>query len=166
VVREPYLNAMVTRLLLYTTGAAAGLLLLVGAAGAQQRPKDGEQIMNGACGTCHDSTPIQTAAKSEAEWKETIDRMVTLGATLDDADRPVLLTYLVRSHGPMPDGAGKDIVLNTCTVCHDLARVKQSMHTAEEWEATLIAMLNEGAQLSDENFPIVLRYLSRNFGVK
>ena len=73
---------------------------------------------------------------------------------------------MVRAHGPMPNGAGKDIVLNTCTICHDLTRVKRTQHTEEEWEATLIAMLNEGAPLSDDDFPIVLAYLTKNFGVR
>ena len=71
----------------------------------------------------------------------------------------MLLEYLVINHGPLPDGAGKTIVLNTCTLCHDLSRVRQNRATAEEWARTLQAMLNEGAPLSDDEFPIVLRYL-------
>jgi len=30
--------------------------------------------------------------------------------------------YLVRKHGPLPEGAGKKIMLNECTLCHDLER--------------------------------------------
>jgi cytochrome c5 len=146
--------------------AGAMVMLCVAAASGQQPPaKDGEQIMNAACGSCHDTTSIQTAARNEQEWTDTVDRMVARGATLSDADRPVLIKYLVKAHGPMPDGPGKDIVLNTCTMCHDLSRIKTVRHTQEEWEETLIAMLNEGAAISDENFPIVLRYLTKNFGV-
>ena len=155
------------RRFLYSTLLAGLVLVCVAAAGAQQPPaRDGEMVMNSACTSCHDATFIQTAAKDEAGWKQTIDRMVGLGAILSNTDRPILLSYLVKTHGPMPEGPGKDIVLNTCTVCHDLTRIKRSSHTAEDWEATLIAMLNEGAQLSDDDFPIVLRYLARNFGVK
>jgi cytochrome c5 len=129
-----------------------------------QPPRDGEQILNVSCSSCHDLAVIQTAAKSEAEWTQTLDQMARLGATVADADRPVLLQYLVRSHGPMPDGPGKAIVLNTCTICHDLMRVKRSSHTEEEWEGILIGMLNEGAPLSDADFPVVLDYLTKNFG--
>jgi cytochrome c5 len=136
------------------------------AAAAQPPKKDGEQIMNASCGACHDATVIQTSAKTEAEWQTTIDQMLERGALLDPEDRPALVTYLVRTHGPMPDGRGKDIVLQTCTICHDLTRVKRSSHTEEEWEGTLIAMLNEGAPLSDDDFPIVLAYLTRYFGVQ
>src|SRR5215203_1515937 len=141
-------------------GAPAGSL------GVQPPKRDGEQIMNASCSGCHESTVIQTSAKSQEEWEQTLDQMIQRGATVSAEERPTLLTYLVRAHGPMPNGPGKDSVLNTCTICHDLARVKRTMHTEEEWEATLIAMLNEGAPLSDDDFPTVLAYLTRNFGVR
>jgi cytochrome c5 len=143
---------------------AASVLALVVAVGAQA-PRTGEQVMNASCTGCHDATYIQTSAKSQMEWEETVNQMVQLGATVKAEERPILLTYLVRTHGPMPNGAGKDIILNTCTICHDLTRIKRSSHTEEEWEGTLIAMLNEGAPLSDDDFPVVLAYLTRNFGV-
>ena len=145
----------------FADGAPAGV-----AAGAQPPKRDGEQIMNASCSGCHEPTVIQTSAKSQEEWEQTLDQMIQRGAKLDAADRPILVTYLVRLHGPMPNGPGKDIVLNTCTICHDLTRIKRSSHTEEEWEGTLIAMLNEGAPLSDDDFPIVLAYLTKNFGVR
>ena len=154
-----------TRLFLLALTVAATALVFAAAAAAQQ-PKDGEQIMNASCGTCHDARPIQTAAKDESGWIQTIDNMIEKGAALSDSDRAILLLYLVRTHGPMPDGRGKDIVLNICTMCHDLGRIKRSRHSAEEWEDTLISMLNEGAPLTDDDFPIVLNYLARNFGVE
>jgi cytochrome c5 len=147
-----------------STPAHDGLGLASAAAQAPKR--DGEQILNASCNGCHDTTVIQTSAKSQEQWEQTVEQMIQLGAKVSAEDRPTLLTYLVRAHGPMPNGAGKDIVLNTCTICHDLTRVKRSMHTEEEWEATLIAMLNEGAPLSDDDFPTVLAYLTRNFGVR
>ena len=50
-----------------------------------------------------------------------------------------------------------------CTMCHDLSRVRRNLATREDWEEKLNAMLNEGAPLSEQDFPIVLNYLSRNF---
>ena len=153
------------RFVLAVSAGAMMALCVVAASGQQPPAKDGEQIMNASCGSCHDTSQIQTAARSEQEWTATVDRMVALGATLSDAERPVLIKYLVKAHGPMPDGPGKDVVLNSCTTCHDLSRIKSVRHTQDEWEETLIAMLNEGAELSDQNFALVLRYLTKNFGV-
>ena len=45
-----------------------------------------------------------------------------------------------------------------------LSRVKRTTATREEWEDTLGAMLNEGAMLSEQDFPVLLNYLARNFG--
>jgi cytochrome c5 len=145
---------------------SAPVVLGLASAAAQSPKRDGEAILNASCNGCHDMTVIQTSAKSQEEWEQTLEQMIQRGAKVSAEDRPILLTYLVRAHGPMPNGPGKDIVLNTCTICHDLSRVKRSMHTEEEWEGTLIAMLNEGAPLSDDDFPIVLAYLTKNFGVR
>jgi hypothetical protein len=50
-------------------------------------------------------------------------------------------------------------------MCHDLKRIQFGRRSPEEWEETLVSMLNEGAPLSDQNFPIVHAYLSKHFGV-
>jgi cytochrome c5 len=137
---------------------------LVYTSGAQAQQADrGEQILNQSCGDCHDLRPIQTAAKTQEEWTATIDSMIAMGAELKADDKPVLIEHLVANHGPIPDGRGKEIVLNTCTMCHDLKRIKLGRRSPEEWEETLISMLNEGAPLSDADFPVVHAYLSKNF---
>jgi cytochrome c5 len=136
----------------------------LGIARAQDAPADkGEQLQNGACLSCHDLRPIQTAAYDRDAWTQVVDSMIQKGAEVRDADKPLLVDYLVRNHGPLPPGAGQSILLNTCTVCHDLGRVRAHTVSREEWEETLNAMLNEGAMLSDQDFPVLLNYLARNF---
>ena len=154
-----------TTVWLIAAPVAAAALVCVAGAGAQE-PRSGEQILNASCATCHDGRVIQTAAKDEQGWTATVDDMIARGATVSPGDRPALIAYLVRVHGPMPQGRGRDIVLNICTMCHDLTRVQRSRHTPEEWEDILVTMLNEGAPLSDDEFPVVLNYLARNFGVE
>jgi len=44
--------------------------------------------------------------------------------------------------------------------------VRRNLATREDWEDKLGTMLNEGAPLSEEQFPVVHAYLSRNFGVE
>jgi cytochrome c5 len=140
------------------------LATLFGVARAQDTaPDKGEQLQNAACLSCHDLRPIQTAALDKAGWTMVVDSMVEKGAELRAADKPVLVDFLTRNHGPLPEGPGKDILLNTCTVCHDLGRVRIHTVSRDEWEETLAAMLNEGAMLSDQDFPVLLNYLARNF---
>ena len=129
-----------------------------------QRDDRGERVMNASCLACHDVRRIQVQAMDAEQWAKTVDTMVGKGAKVSADDLPSLVDYLVQHHGPMPEGRGKTIVLNVCTLCHDLTRIHRGRRSAEEWEETLNAMLNEGAPLSDDAFPIVHAYLSRYFG--
>ena len=126
----------------------------------------GERLMNASCQGCHAVRLIQVQAKNAEEWAKTVDAEIARGAKVAKEDVPVLVEYLVDHHGPLPNGAGKAIVLNICTMCHDLSRIRRGHRSAEEWEETLNSMLNEGAPLPDDQFPIVHAYLSRHFGVE
>ena len=142
---------------------ACTALAAVAVVSAQDASVDkGEQLQNAACLGCHDLRPIQTSAYDKDGWTTTVASMIEKGAEVKDADKPVLINFLVQNHGPLPEGAGKSILLNTCTVCHDLGRVRAHTVSRDEWEETLSAMLNEGAMLSEQDFPVLLNYLARN----
>ncbi len=145
---------------------AATLIFMVVAVGRlpAQRDERGERVMNASCLACHDVRRIQVQALDAEQWTKTVGTMVERGAKVSGEDLPLLVDYLVQHHGPMPEGRGKAIVLNVCTLCHDLTRIRRGRRSAEEWEETLNAMLNEGAPLSDDAFPLVHAYLSRYFG--
>ncbi len=149
-----------TGLWIWVTACCAAVAF---AAGNVQETERGEQIMNTSCTKCHDLRPIQTAALDEEGWTATINNMIEKGAEVQKDEIPLFVEYLVRNHGPLPDGAGKAIVLNKCSVCHDLKRVTSHLASPEEWADTLSSMLNEGLILSDEELATVLRYLARNF---
>ena len=123
----------------------------------------GERLVTAACTTCHDSRPVDTQALDEGGWTKEVKAMIEKGAEVKDTDLPVIVDYLTRYHGPLPDGPGKEVLLNVCTQCHDLQRVRRERLTAEGWSEILLAMLNEGAPLNDTDFASVLRYLARNF---
>ena len=48
-------------------------------------------------------------------------------------------------------------------VRHDLGRVRRQGGTRDDWNDILGAMLNEGAMLSEQDYPVLLAYLARNF---
>jgi cytochrome c5 len=145
--------------------AFASVLLSVAVTSGSQDEDPGERLMNAACQDCHTVRAIQTQAMNADGWTRRITQEIERGAPLAAADVPTLVEYLVRTHGPVPDGPGREVLLNTCTRCHDLFRIKFGRRSPEEWEETLLAMLNEGADLSDESFALVHEYLSTNFGL-
>jgi cytochrome c5 len=153
--------------LVFAVTVVASLGAAPAVAGAQAGEGDkGERLMNASCQGCHAVRVIQVQAKNAEEWTTTIAAEIARGAKVAKEDIPVLVDYLVDHHGPLPDGRGKAIMLNVCTMCHDLSRIRRGRRSPEEWEETLNAMLNEGAPLSDDQFPVVHAYLSRNFGVE
>jgi cytochrome c5 len=143
----------------------ATIALAAAAFGARQDDSllKAERLVNTTCMGCHDLRKIQTQALDEQGWKAVVESMIATGAKVETADVPLLVSYLTDNFGPLPDGAGKEIVLNKCTVCHDLKRVRQHLASPEEWAETLGAMENEGLMISNDEYATVLRYLARNF---
>jgi hypothetical protein len=132
---------------------------------AFERFQRAERVMNLSCSdaACHTIRPIQTAAMDAAGWTKTIAAMIEKGAKVAPDDLPILVEYLVRYHGPLPEGEGRAIMLNICTLCHDLQRVRSHRSSIEGWKELLDAMIFEGAPLSDDAIPVLLTYLARNF---
>jgi cytochrome c5 len=126
----------------------------------------GEQIINQSCTGCHEVRNIETQALDKNAWTKLVNTMVEKGATIKAEDLPGFVEYLTRKHGPLPDGAGKKIMLNICTQCHDLDRIRARPQDRDEWDTLLQSMLNEGAPLSDDDYPVILNYLARNFAPK
>ena len=155
-----------TRLAAFVCAAAAVVALgshTAAVSGVPAQADKVEQIQNAACIGCHDLRPIQTQALDKDGWTRMLASMIDKGAEVKPDELPVLLDFLVKNHGPLPDGPGKTILLNTCTVCHDLGRVRIQGRTREDWDDTLGSMLNEGAMLSEQDYPVLLAYLVKNF---
>jgi cytochrome c5 len=141
---------------------------------APQRQKSSEQtateradrVMNISCSVvgCHTVRPIETSAMDREGWTKTVNAMIEKGAKLaNDEDKNILIESLVQDHGPLPEGEGRKVLLNICTICHDLQRVRSRLFTPAGWKAVLEEMIIGGAPLTDDNFPTLLAYLSKNF---
>lgn len=128
-----------------------------------QEPPKGEVIMNNSCMSCHEYRTIQTQAMDQAGWTKLVNSMIDKGAQVKKDDLPVLVEYLTEQHGPLPEGAGRKIMLEVCTMCHELHKIRETVATRDEWDDILVHMINEGAPLSDDDFPVLLNYLARNF---
>ena len=64
----------------------------------------------------------------------------------------------------LPNGEGKDTYENVCGACHGADIVVGSEGTKERWSDTIDAMKNRGASGSEDDFKVVLKYLSTYFG--
>jgi|SoiMethySBSTD1v2_1073268.scaffolds.fasta_scaffold00114_23 cytochrome c5 len=159
-------SALATSALVFAARGSASVFAEA-TVGLAQESEPGERIMNASCvNACHSVRVIQTQALTPEAWNKTVATMIEKGAKVSKDEMPVLVSYLAQHHAPVPDGPGKEILLNICTMCHDLGRIRLGRRSTEEWEETLVSMLNEGAPLSEEQFPVIHAYLSKNFGIE
>jgi hypothetical protein len=59
---------------------------------------------------------------------------------------------------------GKEIVAAKCADCHAIKVVESAHHSNRDWQAAVAAMIARGARLTPEEIPLVVEYLSAQFG--
>lgn len=55
---------------------------------------DGEQLVKIRCNKCHSLQRIEAAQKGRDQWKSTVDRMLSMGAELNEQEKEAVLDYL------------------------------------------------------------------------
>lgn len=72
----------------------------------------------------------------------------------------LLTTSAVVAQTDLPDGEGKDTVMNSCTACHGVDVILMARRTPDDWRGVVDRMVGNGASLSDEQYATVVKYLS------
>jgi competence protein ComEA len=63
----------------------------------------------------------------------------------------------------LPDGPGKDVAVRACGTCHEGRRAASLRLTRDGWAAVIEDMQKRGAKVSEEEFPVILDYLTTHF---
>jgi cytochrome c5 len=63
-------------------------------------PFDGQAMLQERCTVCHDLVRVTGATKNRAEWEQTVDRMISKGARLNEEEHTSLINYLAETYGP------------------------------------------------------------------
>ncbi|MFO8032347.1 MAG: hypothetical protein R6U22_07365 [Desulfohalobiaceae bacterium] len=66
--------------------------LAFGMAGASNL--DGEQLIELRCNECHNLERVRAKEKSRQQWESTVDRMINMGANLNEEEKEAVLDYL------------------------------------------------------------------------
>ena len=66
----------------------------------------------------------------------------------------------------LPDGPGKSGVEKDCLSCHGVRMLssRSGTGTPDEWNETVNKMVSQGADVSDDDFDVLIKYLAKNFG--
>ncbi len=76
------------------------LAVAISAAAQDQSLAQSRQIVQKVCGVCHTPESVIANHRSRAQWQETIDKMVGLGAKGNAEEFSAVLDYLVSQYGP------------------------------------------------------------------
>ena len=77
---------------------ALAALAAASSAFAQEAPRKPSALMQEACSACHSLNRLETA-KNRADWKDTVERMVSSGADVKPEEMNSLVGFLVRFYG-------------------------------------------------------------------
>ena len=155
--------------MLHRKAAGLATILCVAAAAfaaAPVRLPEGEarRAVETACASCHGLDVIVKKRLSNPEWRDIVNAMMNRGAAITKDQEPAVIAYLARNFGP-PD-RGRELVEDICTYCHNLNKLQGHALNREEWSDLIKGMIFEGAPVTDEEFSLILDYLTKNFGEK
>lgn len=64
----------------------------------------------------------------------------------------------------LPEGAGKQILLKSCTSCHSVETITANRNTGDGWADVVSQMIGRGANISDDDAETLVEYLAKNYG--
>lgn len=161
--------------------SGAALLLCAGAlyesvAFAADEPA---KLVQAACVGCHTLETVTQKRATKEEWRDIVKTMiekskVDKGAALKPDEAAEVIEYLAAKYGrartadevAKRDARGKALVESVCILCHEFARISSEALDHDQWAGEIRGMLAEGAPLNDEEFDIVVDYLTKTYGVK
>jgi competence protein ComEA len=73
------------------------------------------------------------------------------------------LCFLTRAWAQLPEGPGRAETEKVCKSCHDLERSVSRRQDRDGWQATLTKMVALGTKATDQEFAVILDYLTKHF---
>jgi cytochrome c5 len=132
---------------------------------------EGKELVTNTCAGCHELDRVAAHTGDQEDWGGVVYSMRQRGLELTPEDTERIVAYLAKSFpppakkavAPLPDGDGKDLVMNHCAGCHDLDRVETHTGTKDEWERVVKYMASLGLAAKPEENARIVAYLAKNF---
>jgi mono/diheme cytochrome c family protein len=127
------------------------------AAAAFASAQEPASVFQNVCGKCHPPAAVVTP-RPRAQWQETINKMVDLGAKVSPEDRTILLDYLTATYGPGATGGrgaragrrGGGINLNGAPLDHHVVDPDAANRGRRVWVAECIECHGTTARGTDK----------------
>jgi len=124
----------------------------------KQAMKRGMTLFVEKCSSCHEPNRALTVIKDPEVWAQTIKRMqyYSKGAITDQEAKELVVFHVTQQQREI--NAFKE----TCTKCHDDARINSRSMSEEQWIATIKRMQLKAPELiSDEKIVLLAAYFHR-----
>jgi hypothetical protein len=66
----------------------------------------------------------------------------------------------------LPPGPGMEQTMKACGDCHGVGQIIGLQRSAAEWSDTIVAMINLGAPVAENDFDAIVTYLATYFGTE
>jgi cytochrome c5 len=145
------------------------------------------QVILKSCAGCHGIDEYGYYAMDRKAWHALIERMKTAksgvieGAVISDADREILLDWLVAEFGPdakpferqyivpkleaadlLSDASAKALLTKACASCHaSIETVVATPLDEAEWRRTLVGKISTGAPILIDEVDPLIEWLER-----
>jgi cytochrome c oxidase cbb3-type subunit 3 len=126
------------------------------AAAALASAQEPASVFQNVCGKCHPPAAVVTP-RARAQWQETINKMVDLGAKVSPEERTILLDYLSTTYGPgtaggrgARGGRGGGVNLNGAPLDHHVVDPDAANRGRKVWVAECIECHGTSARGTDK----------------
>ena len=149
--------------------------LASGAEASPQQLPDGPEkaTLIRVCSSCHSANTMLGRHNPPAYWDKEIEHMMDRGAKGSTEDFAKIAEYLKRNFAytpgevPLPEGPGKAELIAVCSKCHapDIVVTrdgKEGLRT--QWASVVERMIRKGAKGTDQQYDLIVDYLTANFG--
>jgi hypothetical protein len=66
-------------------------------------------------------------------------------------------------HPLLPPGEGRDLMIRTCSACHDPERAAKERRNLVDFQALIVEMEGNGLQASEADLDMIAHYLANSF---
>jgi hypothetical protein len=149
-----------------------------GAMGRAQGPAlpdgPGSDVAKESCLGCHGVTPILQQRLTRTQWQNEVDKMIRWGAEVRADSKDKLVDYFAghfpsrrvlspKGPGSLPDGAGLEVVKESCLSCHGGEPITQQRLSRAQWTAEVDKMIRWGADVAADKKDAMIAYLAEHF---
>ena len=136
-----------------------------------------------SCTSCHGIDDYAYYALDRTGWDTliTTKHRTQKNVSITDADRAILLDWLVEKFGPttkpfprtyvaqeitsfFSDAEGEAMLKQACSSCHGVDKVNAARFTAERWRVVTVDMRERGAKVADDDLERLVEWLGRTRG--